>query len=359
MKVSPARSSAGFALVVVLIVITALAVLAGAFAYSMKVESRLAQNASYESEIEWLGRSGVELARYVLAQSMSQPYTSVNQLWAGGPGGANETNSVLAGISLTDNKLGAGTFSVKIRDMERKFNINMADEEVLKRALTIMEVDAGDIPMITDSILDWRDPDDDPHMSGTESDYYLSLTPPYYAKNGPIDDLAELLLVRGMTPELYWKPNAAEHLSQMFQPTKTRAGRQNEIPSYPVGFVDMFTPLSNRQININTATAWVLQLLPGVDMNVANNIIRARAGPDGVEGTEDDIPFQNVGMLNPAVVPGIQPQAAGLYGRFCSVSSSTFEVTVDAQINRYHKRFIAIVRRNSPRDVQILQFGWK
>ncbi len=348
----------GFALVLVMVIIAVLGVLAGTFAYSMKVETKLARNASEDSEMEWLGRSGVEFARYVLGQSMSStPYTALNQLWAGGPGGPTETNSALAGISLRNNHLGSGMFSVRIRDLERKFNINKADPELLQHALTVIGVDAADSSIIVDSIMDWRDPDDEPRPSGTESDYYLNLDPPYFAKNGPIDDLAELLLVRGVTPAIYWGPNAAEHLSQLFQPNKAAGATAGAMPAYPVGLVDLFTPLSNGMVNLNTASIYVLQMLPGVDLNVANGIVRTRAGPDGVEGTEDDMPFQNPGML--AMVPGVNPQFIPLYARFCTVSSSTFEVTVDAQIGQYRKRFTAVLGRVRPNDVRILTFSWR
>ena len=52
------------------------------------------------------------------------------------------------------------------------------------------------------------------------------------------------------------------------------------------------------------------QLLPGVDEVVAQNIIRVRAGLDGVDGTEDDTPFQSLAMLSPAMVPGMVPELA-------------------------------------------------
>ncbi|MGC8990600.1 MAG: hypothetical protein ACP5MD_10785, partial [Verrucomicrobiia bacterium] len=50
----------GFAIIIVLIVIVVLGILAGSFAFAMKVETRLAANAGNEAELEWLGRSGVE-----------------------------------------------------------------------------------------------------------------------------------------------------------------------------------------------------------------------------------------------------------------------------------------------------------
>src|SRR5436190_3631070 len=68
MKLSRAQTTRRIALVIVMIVIVVFAILAGGFAYSMKVETKLARNATWETELEWLGRSGVELAKYVLSQ---------------------------------------------------------------------------------------------------------------------------------------------------------------------------------------------------------------------------------------------------------------------------------------------------
>ncbi len=353
----------GFAIILVLIVITVLGILAAGFAYAMKVEIRLSANAGNDSELEWLGRSGVELARYVLGQSMGAPYTSLHQLWAGGPGGPNETNSVLMDIDLQNNQLGDGRFSVKIVDLERRFNINSGIPNaekllILNRALTLMGVEAGEAETIQDSILDWIDVDDNPLLSGTEGGFYLGLERPYSAKNGPIDDLAELLLVRGVTPEIYWGPRAYGHQLQLLRPG-ARETPADTLQTYPFGLVDVFTPLSNGRININTAPIHVLQLLPGVDENVAANIIRARAGPDGAEGTEDDTPFLNVGGLNPASVPGIIPEMLGRYAAVCSVQSGTFEVTVDTWIGNSRRTFVAIVRRNNARQIPVLQFSWQ
>jgi DNA uptake protein ComE-like DNA-binding protein len=55
---------------------------------------------------------------------------------------------------------------------------------------------------IADAILDWMDPDDTPRQYGAERDYYSSLTPSYAPKNGPLESVEELLLVRGVTPQL-------------------------------------------------------------------------------------------------------------------------------------------------------------
>lgn len=52
------------------------------------------------------------------------------------------------------------------------------------------------------AILDWIDEDDEPRELGAEVDYYSGLSPPYACKNGPLETVEELLLVRGVTPSL-------------------------------------------------------------------------------------------------------------------------------------------------------------
>ncbi len=355
MKITIHSSQQGIALIIVMVTIFVLSMLAGVFAYSMKVETKLAQNARNEAELEWLGRSGVELARYILAQQLaipSEPYDSLNQKWAGGPGGFGSTNDVLADISLENNQLGNGKFSLKIVDQERKFNINAADERVLRQALILIGVDAADSATVIDSILDWRDPDNDTHLSGWESNDYLALAKPYTAKNGPIDDLSELLLVHGITPEMYWGSSSTNHMPSVYQNRALGRIPAGGIPSYAVGLVGLFNTVSDGRLNLNTASATALQMIPGIDENIAQGIITTRAGPDGVDGTEDDIPFRSAGEL--INVPGLNRQLVGQFVNLFNVRSSTFEVQVDAEIDQYKKQFIALLRRNNPRDVQVL-----
>jgi type II secretory pathway component PulK len=344
------------ALIVVMVAIFVLSILIGAFAYSMKVETRLAMNANREVELTWLGRSGVELARYILANHPpNEPYDSLNQKWAGGPGSMMSSNSPIADIPMDHYQIGDATISVKIKDLESKFNINVADEQVLNQALlNLVHVDAGEIPKITGSILDWIDQDDVTHINGAESDDYKVMDPPYYAKNRPIDDLSELLLVMGIKqdPAIYWGAAAAQHAPAAFQKVD-RWGREVQEPSYPNGMVDLFTAISSGKVNINTAPINVLQVIPMVDENIAAEIIKTRSGPDGIDGTEDDTPFRNVGEL---INTGIGRQAIPQLNRYCDVRSRSYEVQVT--VRGSHRKFFAIVGVNSPRDIQVLSFYW-
>ena len=68
MKIRLRPQSDGIALLIVMCAIFVLSILAAGLAFSMKVESTLAQSADTNQRLVWLGRSGVELARWVLAQ---------------------------------------------------------------------------------------------------------------------------------------------------------------------------------------------------------------------------------------------------------------------------------------------------
>ena len=360
MKIRPGPNSHGIAIIVALIAVLVLSALAAGFALSMKVETRLAFNANSDTQLYWLGRSGVELARWVLAQEKC-PYDSLNQIWAGGPGSDCETNGPLAGLSLNNYPVGSGTVSVKIIDLERKANINTANGLEIQQALTLMGVNANDISVVSDSIQDWIDADDLPRVAGAESDYYHGLDPSYYAKNAPIDDLSELLHVRGILDhaEIYWGGCATNHPGVTFQHKLGFGNSPDENPCYPFGLKDVFTPISIGYININTADANVLQLIPGMDANAAENIIKLRAGPDGVDGTEDDMPFQNI---NQVAAAGVNPQVVAQLGNFCRTRSFTYEVHVTAQIGVEKREYVAILFRNpqsSAASIQVLSFYWK
>jgi len=191
----PLRGRNGVAIVIVLWVVLVLSLLISGFAFTMHVETQVASYARKELKAEMLARSGVEVARMQLIlhqQSATESgFDAPNQLWA--------TNELL----YVDHELGEGTFNVKVTDEESKIPINGANDVQLRRLMAVLNVDPSDGDVIVDSILDWIDADDLTRLNGAESDYYLSLSPPYRAKNAPLDRVEELLLIRGVTPELF------------------------------------------------------------------------------------------------------------------------------------------------------------
>jgi len=97
-----------------------------------------------------------------------------------------------------------------LEDESTRLNINLlltADKALPNGGRTLLMALPGmdmieDPESIADAIMDWIDEDDEPREYGAEFDYYQALQPPYAPKNGPLETVEELLLVRGMTPEL-------------------------------------------------------------------------------------------------------------------------------------------------------------
>lgn len=243
--------------------------------------------------------------------------------------------------------LGRGAFSLDITDMDRRLNLNVADQSILQNALNKIGVETALIPVISDSTLDWRDPDATPRSNGADGDYYLIHPnpgyPPYQVKNGPIDGLAEWLFIRGVTPAMVWGGNGNK-------------GNQSRRPSARnFGLVDLLTPISGRLINVNTASGAALQVLPFIDEYLAQAIVQARAGPDGVEGNEDDQPFRSIQELG-IRVPELDPDTAQPLATMLTVRSSVFEVTARAQIDNDQRIYVGLLHRVSPHEINLLYF---
>jgi general secretion pathway protein K len=349
MKIPLTQPRRGFAVIVALIAVTVLSILAGALAIFMKVESQLAQNSNDGEKLLWIARGGVERACWILAQEPPGP-SSLQQIWAGGPGDGPETNSPLMGITLNDFPVGDGFVSLKMIEQESKVNINTADVELLHQALTSMGVDASDISVVTDSILDWIDTDDANKPAGAESDYYQGLNPAYNAKNAPIDDIQELQFIKGITPEMF-KGGSAEGADATFKKHKLGFGNApGQAADYPFGLRDVFTPYSIGKININTADTNVLALIPGMDTASIQNLITMRSSVGGFgDGTGV---IRDLGQLR-TVLPS--PQALQQIARYCTVRGETYEVHATARAGASEREFVAVVYRTG-RTVQVVAF---
>jgi general secretion pathway protein K len=312
------RDRSGVAIIIVLWVTLVLSLLIGGFAFTMHVETQVASYARKELKAEMLARSGVEVARMQLILHEQSPtesgFDALNQEWA--------TNELM----YVDHELGEGTYNVKVTDEESKIPINVVTEAQLKRLMDLLGIDPSDGDVIVDSILDWIDTDDLTRLNGAESDYYLSLSPPYRAKNGPLDRVEELLLVRGVTPELFYGTPATD-----------------KDPARP-GFADIFTTTSSGGINVNTASAIVLQAVLGLDDAQVQAVMTRREGPDGIPGTDDDMPFHSpqefAGIVGNMNAEANQPIPI-------TVSSSFFTVKSTGTVGGVKHTILATLRRDS------------
>lgn len=80
---------------------------------------------------------------------------------------------------------------------------------------------------IIDSIVDWIDANDGELPYGAETSYYQSLENPYRAKNGYIEFIDELLLIKGITPEILYGTDETTGLAEYITVHNREDGRIN------------------------------------------------------------------------------------------------------------------------------------
>jgi general secretion pathway protein K len=189
--------------------------------------------------------------------------------------------------SWYEEKLGDGVFRVRLVDEGGKININRVSEETLRRIFSNLGLDDARRDILVDSIMDWRDSDDLHRINGAENDYYLSLSPGYTAKNGPLDSVEDLLWIKGMTPELFF--GYGEDNGQ---------GTDN---SRRVALRDIFTvdsPID--RVNLRTASAEVIHAVMGIPLDKSRSFIEERKKLS--EKTLSDIlPLLGIGAGDPSL----------------------------------------------------------
>jgi general secretion pathway protein K len=228
----------------------------------MRTEINIARNFKEEEEAYQMALAGIEQAKLELFSAKTNEIVYLN-----------EDKMLVFGVETEDkekmerkDEVGRGSFTYIITDEDGKMNINIESIERLKYVFLDTGIDITEVDTIADSIADWRDTDDLHMLNGAEEDYYRSLDRPYSCKDGPLDSLEELLLVKGMNKE---------YLSGSKKEGEAAAAEENpeEEKTYE-GVEKYFTVYGTNGININTASRAVLEAIFGLD--AASNIITQR-----------------------------------------------------------------------------------
>lgn len=90
--------------------------------------------------------------------------------------------------------------TVRIFDHAGKINLQRLSRRQFRDILIkhLGENEPAKLDEIQDTWEDWIDRDDAKRLSGAEKDYYEKQTPPYEPRNGRIETVRELLLIKGM-----------------------------------------------------------------------------------------------------------------------------------------------------------------
>jgi general secretion pathway protein K len=240
-----ARSSSekGIALLMVLWVLTILMVMVLAFSFSVKTETLSTLSFKEGREKQFLAEAGIERGMVEMLYRKQNLTNPGSEVWKAD------------GTPYT-NDLGNGRYTVRIIDESGKLDINTLTDNsaiILKNLLINFGVTPEDADTIMDSVMDWRDTDDFHRLHGAESDYYMSLPNPYKAKNANFDTVEELLMVKGMTPEILYGTEGKK------------------------GAIDFLTVHSRTStINFNSASKELLTAIPGMTPEIADAVISMR-----------------------------------------------------------------------------------
>jgi len=258
------KSERGIALFLVLWVMALLTVIAGEFCYAIRTEANITRNFKEETQTYYIAVSGLSLAIGELVVNEFVP----RQVKA--PAGGEEPEDIRWRINtdIPAIPFGDGQFKVERENESGKVNLNRAGESLLKMMLNNFEIEDTDKNIIVDSIMDWRDKDNFRRANGAEDDYYLSLPQPYKCKNGDFTSIEELLLVRGVTPEIFY--GGLKDMVAVYQDKETGTERDNLRRA---GF-------DFNRININAASPRMLRALPRMTEDMVQAIMKYREKKD-------------------------------------------------------------------------------
>ncbi|MFO7983711.1 MAG: type II secretion system minor pseudopilin GspK [Desulfuromonadales bacterium] len=310
------KQERGAVLLLVLVIIALLATLVTEFASSTLVDMRLTESYRDSNQSYYLAKGGVEAARRILADD-TNGWDSRDEFWASG---------------VDRYPVGEGWVSIDIEDRDGRLNLNRLvkvlnreerrdnpDPVYIDRFTRLLElVGAPDPPALTDALIDWLDFDDRVVGAGAESNYYLNLQTPYPAKNGALDSVSELTMVRGF---------------------------DNEVVRLLEPYV---TVRSSPRLNLNTASAEVIACWAQEDMTIeiAETIVEFR----------DNAPLQSLDDLKD--VPGydIGWESALKQNADVGVQSTIFRVRTQGSVGEGASRVEATVQKGS-RSSELLT--WK
>lgn len=252
------KKERGIALFLVLWVLTLLSVIVGEFCRTMRTEVNITRNFKEETQAYYIALAGLNTAIAELVKNeVTPPQVKASE--------ASETSDTeeekiewRTNTNIPRIPFAQGYFKVTIGNESGKININKADQRLLKMMLNRFDLEENDKEGIADSILDWRDKDNLHRLNGAEDDYYQSLPEPYECKDGDFDSIEELLLVKGMTPEIFY--GGLKDIVTVWQDedsATTRKTRRKRKGSKKKGF-------DFSKININAASPEMLRLLPRI-----------------------------------------------------------------------------------------------
>src|SRR5207244_1408083 len=273
-------------------------------AWALEIDSRLTISgiANRRFEAEALACSGAEVAMHPGVQ----------------PGSPNLSRKI-------DNRK---SYQVQMTGEGGRLNLNwlIAGEDptrlgILRRYLTNKGIDINELNRMVDCLLDWVDPDDLERLNGAEA------SDDYRPPNHLLTRVDELKQIKG------WE----------------------DFTSRP-GWEDDFTLSSSGPVDLAWASRDVLLALPGMTEGLVDRFLQFRRGPDGLDGTNDDAPFQNLDDVRAAL--GFSPQQFSQIAGLVIFRDAVFRIVSVGRSGEATRVVRMVIRR--PTNVSVPQvISWK
>jgi general secretion pathway protein K len=167
-------------------------------------------------------------------------------------------------------------------DLSARLPLNNLDESSLFLLFDEIGIPPEDNLLLTNSLLDWIDEDDETRIDGAETDEYGFREIPHRAANRAIHNLEELSVVEGF--DIYFFDEE---------------GRPNEIFDF---FAELVSPYGTGTLNANTVGAMTLRVAGSMSDPQIDAIEDYRAGADGLPGNDDDRYFASRDELLEVIV---------------------------------------------------------
>jgi general secretion pathway protein K len=197
----------GAALLAVLWLTAALSAIAFSIAGTVRSETERAATNVEDVKSQYLAQGGIE--RALLHMQWGPQYTL--------PDGSSLFYRM--GQPAMELDFPEGHVTVEVIPEASRLSLNQARPEVLDRLLLVLGATPEAASEIAAAIVDWRNPSPDGQLTVFDQ-YYLSLTPSFRSRHASFLETEELLLLRGITPDLYYgtyieeaAPNGKQHLA--------------------------------------------------------------------------------------------------------------------------------------------------
>lgn len=334
--------SAGTVLIVTIWVVLVLAGLALVFGRSMRVAGLTAANHVSLQQAETVADGALA---YVIAQIQADEESAT--LESASPYEAMPVGSGYFWVlrsNLEDNR----SHDFGPTDEAGKVNLNSATLEMLLKL-------PGMTAELAASIIDWRDADDEITAGGAESEYYLLLSEPYTCKNGPLETVEEVLLIKGASTDLLFGEDTNlngvlddnENDADQSEPADNRNGRLD------AGFYDYVTVYS-AEANVDSEGRERLNV-SDLRNNELTSLLREAVGDDQYFQMMDRLrasrPFANV--LDFYVKSGMKAeQFAPIADRLTTVESDTLVGLVN--VNKAPREVLLCLPELEESDVESL-----